>query len=190
MYLSKKTPLITLLTSQQGMTLLEVMIALVIFSIGMLGLAGLQITGLRDSGNAERRTQATVLANDLIERMRANTAGLRANEAAVASGDYTDATIQYGVIDCATPPAPYCEDTSTTAASACTPNQMAVFDAYTVYCQSSQRMPAGSLAVLCTDVNGVAATCAATPYRQVAMSWTNVNDFGSINKNMILTVRP
>lgn len=176
--------------SQQGMTLLEVMIALVIFSIGMLGLAALQVTGLRDSGNAERRTQATVLSNDLIERMRANTAGLKANAASIASGDYTDATISYSTINCATPPVPYCEDKGSTAASACTPNQMAAFDAHTIFCQSGQRMPSGSLAVVCTDAAGVAAACAGTAYRKITLSWTNVNDFGSPPKSMNLTVRP
>lgn len=57
---------------QGGFSLLEVMIALVILSIGLLGLAGLQGTGLRTNHEAYLRSQATLLAYDIVERMRAN----------------------------------------------------------------------------------------------------------------------
>lgn len=57
---------------QQGFTLLEVMIALVIFSIGLLGLAGLQAEALRYNNGAYQRSQATFLVNDIMDRMRAN----------------------------------------------------------------------------------------------------------------------
>lgn len=55
-----------------GFTLLEVLIAIVIFSIGMLGLASLQIIGFRLTSDSLLRTQATILANDMIDRMRSN----------------------------------------------------------------------------------------------------------------------
>ncbi len=55
-----------------GFTLLEVLIAVVILSIGLLGLAGLQATGLKNNHSAYLRTQATTYAYDIIDRMRAN----------------------------------------------------------------------------------------------------------------------
>jgi type IV pilus assembly protein PilV len=55
-----------------GFTLVEVLVALVVLSIGLLGVAGLQIVGLRGNLSAASRTQASYLAEDIIDRMRAN----------------------------------------------------------------------------------------------------------------------
>ena len=61
---------------QQGFTLLEVLIALLVLSIGLLGLAALQTTGLRSNQMATMRTLATQIAYDMSDRMRANPGGL------------------------------------------------------------------------------------------------------------------
>ena len=58
---------------QSGFSLLEVLIAIVVTSIGLLGLAAMQATGLRNNHSAYHRSQATVLAYDIADRMRANT---------------------------------------------------------------------------------------------------------------------
>jgi len=58
--------------SERGYTLVEVMIALVVFSVGLLGIAGLQITSLKANHGSATRTQAVYLAYDIIDRMRAN----------------------------------------------------------------------------------------------------------------------
>lgn len=55
-----------------GFSLVEVLVALVVLSIGLLGLAGLQTRGVRDNHSAYLRTQATLNAKDLVDRMRAN----------------------------------------------------------------------------------------------------------------------
>lgn len=57
---------------QRGFTLIEVMVAVIVLSIGLLGLAALQTTGLRNNHSAYYRSQATFLAYDIIDRMRAN----------------------------------------------------------------------------------------------------------------------
>lgn len=62
-------------TRQNGFSLLEVLIALVVFSIGLLGLAGLQIQGLKYNHEAYLRSQATLLAYDMLDRMRSNARG-------------------------------------------------------------------------------------------------------------------
>ena len=69
---------------QYGFTLLEVLIALLILSIGLLGLAALQTTGLRSNQMASMRTLATEAAYDITDRMRANPAGVAANEYVIA----------------------------------------------------------------------------------------------------------
>ena len=58
--------------SERGFTLVEVLIALVVFSVGLLGIAGLQITSLKANHGSATRTQAVYLAYDVIDRMRAN----------------------------------------------------------------------------------------------------------------------
>ena len=59
----------------RGFTLIEVLVALFVLAIGLLGLAMLQTTGLRFNTNSYTRTQATLLAYDIIDRMRTNRVG-------------------------------------------------------------------------------------------------------------------
>jgi type IV pilus modification protein PilV len=72
--------------SQRGFTLIEVLVALFVLAIGLLGLAMLQTTGLRFNTNSYSRTQATLLAYDIMDRMRANVAGFKAGSYDVADG--------------------------------------------------------------------------------------------------------
>ncbi|MEO6934010.1 MAG: prepilin-type N-terminal cleavage/methylation domain-containing protein [Collimonas sp.] len=51
---------------QPGFLLIEVMVALLIFSFGILGLVGLQATAINNSVSAEDRTQAALLADNLV----------------------------------------------------------------------------------------------------------------------------
>lgn len=55
--------------------MIEVLVALVITSVGLLGLAMLQVQGLKFNTNAYLRTQSTLLANDIIDRIRTNPGG-------------------------------------------------------------------------------------------------------------------
>lgn len=57
---------------QTGFSLLEVLITLVIMSFGLLGIAGVIVNSLKNNQSAYSRSQASWLANDIIERMRAN----------------------------------------------------------------------------------------------------------------------
>lgn len=59
-------------TRARGFTLLEVLVAVLVLSIGLLGLAGLQTYGLRNNHSAFLRSQAVVLAYDAFDRMRSN----------------------------------------------------------------------------------------------------------------------
>lgn len=57
---------------QGGATLVEVLVALLLLSIGLLGVAGLQINALQSNRSAAIRSQASVLAYSITDRMRAN----------------------------------------------------------------------------------------------------------------------
>jgi len=59
-------------TKQSGFTLIEAMVAVMILSVGMIGLAYLQATGMRLNTTSYTRTQAAVLAGDLMDRMRSH----------------------------------------------------------------------------------------------------------------------
>jgi type IV pilus assembly protein PilV len=63
---------------EKGFTLVEVLVALVVLSIGLLGVAALQMVGLRGNLSAASRSQASYLADDIIDRMRANYPDARA----------------------------------------------------------------------------------------------------------------
>ncbi len=55
-----------------GFTLIEVLVSVVIFSVGLLGLAGLQATGLKLNQSSMLRSQATLLTYDILDAIRAN----------------------------------------------------------------------------------------------------------------------
>jgi len=85
---------------QSGFSLFEVLISIVITAIGLLGLAVLQTTGLRNNQTAYQGSQAAVLAYDMADRMRANMgsiANYRSNYMTLAAA--TAAGVQEG---CAT----------------------------------------------------------------------------------------
>lgn len=58
-----------------GFTLIEVLISMLVLAVGLLGLAGLQATSIKNNQSAYNRSQAIQLAYDLADRIRANPAG-------------------------------------------------------------------------------------------------------------------
>ena len=68
---------------QRGFTLIEILVALVILSVGLLGVASLQVQCLRNNQSAYLRSQATLLAYDMADRMRTNSAS-------AIAGSYND----------------------------------------------------------------------------------------------------
>lgn len=57
---------------QAGFTLVEVLVTLVVFAFGMLGVAGLQVISLANMDSAQHRSVASLKAGEMAERMRAN----------------------------------------------------------------------------------------------------------------------
>lgn len=57
---------------KNGFSLVEVLVAMVVLSVGLLGLAGMMASTVRNNHSAYHRSQATWLAYDMIDRIRAN----------------------------------------------------------------------------------------------------------------------
>lgn len=110
----------------RGFSLIEVMISLVIASVGLLGLAALILGGLRATTSAAHRTAAVELAHEMAERMRANYEG-------VAAGAYNSLTAAVSDPGC--------------IAANCTPAQLAVYDYWLLRGSAAGRLPAGTLTV-------------------------------------------
>ena len=65
---------------QSGFSLIEVMVAVLVLSIGILGLAALQATALRNNQSALERSQGVVNTYSMVDAMRANVDSARAGE--------------------------------------------------------------------------------------------------------------
>ena len=99
---------------QAGVSLIEVAIAILVLSIGAIGLASLQITAKKAGFEAIQRTEASSLAMGIFERMRANSTVL---------DEYVTAGIGKAVRDLPATPA-----TSCIGGASCTASQMAIWD--------------------------------------------------------------
>ena len=99
---------------QKGLTLIEVMIALAVFSFGLLALAALMASGLKYNTSALHRSYATSQAYDMADRMRANSLGLK-SEHYDNLGDSSDN--------------PNCVSFESECESDCSPKEMAQYDA-------------------------------------------------------------
>lgn len=69
------TRTVRLLTAQPGFSLVESMVALLVISVGMLGIAALTTRSLGAGRSAQFRAQAVSLAADMADRIRANRLG-------------------------------------------------------------------------------------------------------------------
>jgi len=78
------TAILPTLRSQRGFNLVEVLVALIVLAVGLLGLATLQNLGLRFGHQSYERTQATILIYDIVDRMRANPTGVNGGAYAIA----------------------------------------------------------------------------------------------------------
>ena len=79
---------------QRGFSLVEVLVAVLVLSVGLLGLAGLQIAGLRSNESARTRTQVVIAAYDLADRLRAEPRSF------FPLGQASAGTLGVGIDDC------------------------------------------------------------------------------------------
>lgn len=121
---------------QRGFTLLETLIALVVLSIGLLGVAKLVVGAVHANDSGYMRAQATQLAYELLDQMRANRPGAIAGNYVTGSGASADCT-----------------------SAACSPAVLAGLDMYNWNQRLAQTLPRGSgTVVTAAGVGGTIAT--------------------------------
>jgi len=166
------------------------MVTMVVMTIGLLGLAGLQATALRSNSSATFRTQAILYANDMAER-------IKANPTAVANNDFD---VSSATIDCSALPVPYCEgyyneDSSEAVTAAnCSASQLASFDINTWYCGIarstgtptnrgaglSTQLPQTSATISCTDSDVTDADlCSPNSTHTITVTWRTLKGRGT-----------
>lgn len=151
-----------------GFTLMEVLIALVVLSIGLLGLAALQATGTRNIHGSYLRSQAVVQAYDMADRMRANLRGVDAGHYTNLSGTPSTHT------DC--------------SAANCDPEQMAQFDQWQWNTNNANLLPGGNgTVVIASGAGGCAiADCICT----ITLNWNEIEGGGTVTKSFSTTFQP
>ena len=119
----------------RGFTLLEILIAMLVLALGILGGVALQLAALRARQQSVLLSQATQMATSLAERMRAN-----------PSQRDTYLTLDYDAFVEAVPGAP----AALCHAGACSADQLALADLYEAKSQLRSHLPAGRV-VICRD---------------------------------------
>jgi type IV pilus assembly protein PilV len=113
----------------RGLTLVECLIALVVLSIGLMGMARLMLEGLRNGHGALLRTQAVNLVTDMAERIRANPSARVAYECASYGG---------------APSSHHCAPTDSAAGTNCTAVELAEDDLARWIAAASATLPLAS----------------------------------------------
>lgn len=121
--------------SQRGASLIEVLVAMLVLAIGLLGSTGAQLASLRLSEGARQLSEATLLLQDMVERMHANPHGV-VSGAYVNSGAAVDAAELENTNACLAP-------------SGCAPEAMADRDLLVWQLSLAQRLP-GGVGQVCT----------------------------------------
>ncbi len=123
-----------MLRLQRGFTLIEVLISILVLSVGVLGVTGLQLIALDANRDALLRSEANQLANDIVDRIEVNS---NTAYGPVNLGDAPPA----GAVDC--------------VANACTPVQMRDYDLAVWMCSVNPFTGAGVLYNVCANTLGV-----------------------------------
>lgn len=92
----KKNTINQLTRSQRGFSLIEILVAVLVMGVGVLGVTGLQMVSLQNNRDALLRTEALQMAYDILDRVRVNPGagvagiaydGVDFDDAAVAPAD-------------------------------------------------------------------------------------------------------
>lgn len=113
---------------QNGVALLEVMIAVLVVSFGLLGVAALQVAGFKSNQTSQLRSTVVAQANDMADRMRANMTGVRAGK--------------YDAITNSVPTKPPCADPFTSTGG-CSPADLATYDIFAWQTANRSLFPGG-----------------------------------------------
>jgi type IV pilus assembly protein PilV len=149
--------------SVHGFTLIETLVALVIMSVGLLGIAALHVESVKSARSATLRTKAVTLAVDMAEKMRANRAGMLAGNYVVGAGD------NGANHDCA-------DDDTGAATVACSASDMAEHDVWLWkqrIANAQSGLPEGTEATITSDEEE-------DPTFTIALAWEESDTTNSI----------
>ena len=132
------------LQSQRGATLIEALVAMLVMSFGLLGIAGLQVGALAFQKSAWSTHRVAEITSDIAERVRANPKAVDA--------DY-QYTASYATGKAATPTKLNCRTSGT-----CTPAQVAADDLADLLLKAQASLPQGSMQITGTITNGFVVT--------------------------------
>ena len=110
----------------QGFTLLEILLATVILSVGMLAVASLQLKSLRQNNSSFVRSQAVILAYDMADRIRANKTGAEANNYDITIDKTADGDVF--AAQCGAGASCDCDGTAGASSASCDVAQLAQWD--------------------------------------------------------------
>lgn len=116
----------------RGVSLIEVLMAVLVFSIGLIGLSSLLITSFRSNQVGYQRTQAEFLAMSMADRMRANPLG-------VWSGSYNSTSYPISITQ------------TCSNVSACPPAKVALRDQSMWSTQLTTYLPNATASIACTN---------------------------------------
>jgi len=114
----------TTLMKQRGFSLLELLVAMFIFTVGLLGIAGLQSYSLNNTQITGKQTYAMMYSQDLIDDIRSNASAINSYQLATGSSPST--------------PAVTCDSTDAGNIQVCTPLERAQYQVYRLYQQVKQ----------------------------------------------------
>lgn len=155
---------------QQGFTLIEVLVAIVVFSFGMLGMVGLQAAAMQANRESRMQNQATALARELAEMMRGNK--VIAVKTAAADNPYL-VELSVGALTIATPS--YCLSVSNAADGCSSPAAVAAAQMTDWLARLDAALPGAQVSV-CFD----SAPYASTGMPQWTCNSTGANDIAFI----------
>lgn len=136
-----------------GFSLLEVLVALVIVSLGLIGLSKMQAAALSNTQNSRARALIALQASSLAEAMHGNRGFWAAGTApASVSATGTTVTDASGILSATV-------DCSPTATAACTSAQLAAYDLQTWMAGMNARFPSYAATIQCTTAIGTPISC-------------------------------
>ena len=138
---------------QRGVSLIEVLITILLMSIGALGVAAMQIAGLQYNSGAAARTQASLLANDILDRIRSN------RQIALSTAIYNTNGFQGGGGIPRPPQSCY--------TNVCSANEMARYDQWAWLTQISSLLPSGQAEITFIEVDDQRIYSVTIQWRQI-----------------------
>ena len=164
---------------QSGVGMVEILVALLVLAIGVLGYAGLQLHALHGSETADVRARATMLARDAVERAQVN-----------PGSDYTTGAWSQNTLAPGSAPS----SGNTCIANACDSAAMMAWDVKQLTWQAANTLPGGRIDMeSCSPISGATSQC-------VVVSWGDQTpsscisggsvDTGQDSKCVVMEVAP